>query len=60
MTTETRFPILIDDDGQEDVAGTLSVKVTDEGIICDVEAEDGTVLATWACMAQDMADEYCH
>lgn len=58
MTTETRFPILIDH-VVDNEPGSLSVKVTDEGIICDVVDSTGEVIATWGATAQEMADEFC-
>jgi membrane protein involved in colicin uptake len=59
-TTETRFPIFLTDEQFEGENGTLSVKVTSEGVIFDVENYDGEVIATNAMMAQDIADEWCY
>ena len=53
------FPILEDNDDGEFEA-TLEVRVTEEGIICDVTDASGEVIKTWGIMAQEISDELCH
>jgi hypothetical protein len=60
VSTETRFSVIADDTDSDDIYGVLSVKITDEGVICDVENADGEVIATWGATAQELADEFCH
>lgn len=35
------------------------VKITDEGVIVDLENDD-EVIATWGATAVELAEEYCH
>jgi hypothetical protein len=43
---------------ENDIEGQLEIKITDEGVICDVIC-DGEIIKTWGMTAQEIADNLC-
>lgn len=57
--SETHYTVLLEDDRE----GTLTVRLTDEGIVADLTTDDGgeqQLLGSFWATAQQITEDYLH